>query len=133
MYYFVNKDKYCQICLRLMCFYFTLLFALSFAMKQKSANKKSLWNILVFCNQWKVMPDLNMSHWKNVWFCLVSIVCVNCSHKTEKFQCWKSLKYLNIFYRYGFWFEYISWKIVWFCFILIFRVHFSPKTAKFQF
>ena len=37
------------------------LFVLTFAMKLKSANCKSNWNISVFYDQWK-MSDLTMSH-----------------------------------------------------------------------
>ena len=37
---------------------------LTFAMKLKDANYKSHWNILVFCDQWKMMSDLNISHGK---------------------------------------------------------------------
>ena len=33
-------------------------------MKLKEANYESQWNILVFCGQWKMMSDLNMSHGK---------------------------------------------------------------------
>ena len=33
-------------------------------MKLKDANYKSYWNILVFCDQWKMMSVLNMSHEK---------------------------------------------------------------------
>ena len=40
------------------------LFVLNFAMKLKDANCKSHWNILVFCEQGKVMSDLSMSHGK---------------------------------------------------------------------
>ena len=38
------------------------LFALTFAIKLKSANHKSHWNTLVFYNQWKMTSNLNMSH-----------------------------------------------------------------------
>ena len=37
---------------------------LIFAMKLKDASYKSHWNILVFCDQWKEMSDLNTSHEK---------------------------------------------------------------------
>ena len=32
-------------------------------MKLKDANYKGHWNILVFCDQWTLMSDLNMSHY----------------------------------------------------------------------
>ena len=40
------------------------LFALTFAMKLKDANYKSHWKILLFCDQLKIMSDLNMPHEK---------------------------------------------------------------------
>ena len=40
------------------------LFVLTFAMKLKSAIYKSHWNVLVFCDQSRIMSDLNMSHGK---------------------------------------------------------------------
>ena len=36
--------------------------------------------------------------WKNVWFCFISIIWVDFSHKTKKFLFWKSFKYFNIFW-----------------------------------
>ena len=62
-------------------------------MKLKDANYKSHWNVSVFCDQWKMMSDLNMSHEKVSDF--VSIVWLHFSHKTEKFRFWKLLKYFN--------------------------------------
>ena len=41
---------------------FFVLFALVFAMKLKDANYKSHRNNLVFCDHWKILPDLNISH-----------------------------------------------------------------------
>ena len=64
MYYFVNKEKCCQICTYPCNFIWLYLFVLTFAAKFESANYKSHWNILVFCHQWKMMSDLNMSHEK---------------------------------------------------------------------
>ena len=40
------------------------LFVLTFAMKLKGSNYKIHWNILVFCDQWKMMSGLNLSHEK---------------------------------------------------------------------
>ena len=37
---------------------------LNFAMELIDANYKIHWNILVYCDQWKVMSDLSMSHKK---------------------------------------------------------------------
>ena len=44
------------------------LFVITFAIKSKYANYKSHWNILVFCDQWNMMSDLNMSHEKMSYF-----------------------------------------------------------------
>ena len=38
------------------------LLMLTFAMKLKDAYYKNHWNILVLCDQWKMMSDLNMNH-----------------------------------------------------------------------
>ena len=65
-------------------------------MKLKDSNNISNWNILVFCDQWKMMSDLNMSMEK-IWFCFIFIAWVHFSHKTEKFQFWKSLKLCMIY------------------------------------
>ena len=64
MYYFVNKEKYCQIRTFPMWFCFTYLYVLMFAMKLKCANYNSHWNILLFYDQWKILSDFNMSHGK---------------------------------------------------------------------
>ena len=55
-YNFFNKEKSCQICI--------YLFSLPFAMKLNDANNKNLWNVLAFCDQWKMMSDLNLPHTK---------------------------------------------------------------------
>ena len=36
----------------------------TFTMKLKDPNYKSYWNILVFCDQWKMMSDVSMSDGK---------------------------------------------------------------------
>ena len=69
------------------------LFLITFAMKLKNANYESHWNILVFCDQRKVMSDLNLFSGKNVWLCFVPIVSLHFCHKTTKFRFWKSFKY----------------------------------------
>ena len=40
------------------------LIRFTFTMKLKSPNYKNHWNILVFYDQWKVISDVSMSHWK---------------------------------------------------------------------
>ena len=64
MYSFENKEKYCLICTCPVWLYFSLLFCAQVYNEFKSANYKSHWNILVFYNHWKIMPDLNKSHEK---------------------------------------------------------------------
>ena len=50
MYWFVNKEKYCHICLCAIDFISLYLFVLTFEMKLKDANDKTHWNTL-FCDQ----------------------------------------------------------------------------------
>ena len=64
VHYFVNKEKYCQIYTCPVWLYFALLDCAHFAIRLKSANYKSHWNILVIYDQWKIMSDLNMSDGK---------------------------------------------------------------------
>ena len=66
MYYFVNKEKYCQICTCPAWFNFSLLVSDVFCneIESESFNYKSHWNILVFCGQWKMMSNLYMSKGK---------------------------------------------------------------------
>ena len=40
------------------------LFVLTFAMELKDAKYKSHWIISVFCDEWKIMSDLNVLHEK---------------------------------------------------------------------
>ena len=61
MHHVVNKENYCQIWTWPFNF-ISLYFVLTFAMKLKDANYKSHWNVLVFCEQWKMVSDLNISH-----------------------------------------------------------------------
>ena len=106
---------------------------LNFAIKFNNTNYKRQWNNLIFCKQWKMMSDLNMSLGKMPD--LFHIDCIHFSHITEKFWFWKSMKYFNIFWqkRYDVRFEYVPWKNVWFCFTSILWVHHSHKTEKFRF
>ena len=64
VYYLVNKEKYWQICTCLIGFISLYLLVLNFAIKLKRVNYKSNWNILVFCDQWKMISDLNISQGK---------------------------------------------------------------------
>ena len=60
---FVNKEKFCQICKCPVWFFSLYLFVFTFEMKLRSDNYKIHWNILVFCNQWKI-KNSNTSHGK---------------------------------------------------------------------
>ena len=65
--------------------------------KLRNFDFESHWKINIFdkkrcCVRFEYVPL------KNVWFCFISIVWVYFSHKTEKFQFWRSLKYFNIFW-----------------------------------
>ena len=155
------------------------MLVLTFAIKLKDANYKSPWNILVFCDQWKMMSDLNMSkgkisnfvsfpllgftavikprifdyesHW-NTWIFFdkkdmsvlnmphgkmsdfVSFLLFRCTWVTKPrnfdFEShWNTL----IFLWYSVKLEYAPWEDVWFCFISIIWVQFSHKTEKFRF
>ena len=84
MYYFVNKEKYCQICTYPVWFYFTVLVYIHRSNGIDRCLYKSHGIILVFCEQWKMISDLNAA-WENVWFCFI---------KTWKYHnlCHKTLK-----------------------------------------
>ena len=94
MYYFVNKEEYCQ--LWICAFHFTLLVCVHFCNQLKDANYKSRWNVLAFWDQEKMMSEWCVI--KNFWFCFIFIVWVYDSRKVEKFWFWKSLKYFNFFW-----------------------------------
>ena len=46
-------------------------------MKLKNANYKSYWNILVFCDQWKIISDLNIPHEKMSYLVFGLTVVIN--------------------------------------------------------
>ena len=94
MYYFVNEKNAVRFASDPWDFISLYLILLTFAMRLKSANGKSHWNVLIFCDHVR----FEYVHYKNVWFCFVSIVWFHFSHKIENFQLWKSLKYFNMFW-----------------------------------
>ena len=104
-------------------------------MKFKDANQKSNWNILVFCDQWKMMSDLNMFHGKFLSFVSFPVFHFTLVMKLRKFDFksrWNTLIILTkIIYDVSF--EYVRWKNVWFSFISIVWVHFTHKTEKLWF
>ena len=83
----------------------------------KETNCKSHWNILVFCDQWKILSDLNMSHGKNfVSFPLFGFTLVV---KLRNFDFESSWNTLILFDKkiYDVIFEYALWKnnLIWLC------------------
>ena len=73
------------------------LFPFTLVIKLQSFDFEIQWNISIFLIENHV--TFEYVPWKNAWFCFVSNVWVNFSHKTKKFPFWKSLKYLTIFYH----------------------------------
>ena len=129
MHYFVNKYNYCQICKFIIWFYWTLLIALTFAMKLKHVNCKGHSNILAFATGEK---------WCQISKCLLlffSTFWVGFSHNTEKFWFWKSLKCFNIFWkkRYGIRFEYANGKMSDFVSLILFGFTLVIKLGIFNF
>ena len=135
MYYFVNKEKYCQVCSCPVWLYFTLLDCAHFRDEIESANYKRHWNISVFYDQWKIMSDLNMSHGKMSNFVSIPLFGFTLVIKLGNFQFERQWNILIFFdeERYVVRFEYVPWKNVWFCFNSIVWFHFSHKTKKFDF
>ena len=111
------------------------LSVLTFAMKLRNTNYKSLWNNLVFCDQWKIMSDLNMSHGKMSDFVSFPLFEFTLVMKLRNFDFeihWNTGTFFDK-KRYGTRFKYVPQKNVWFCFISIAWIHFSQKTKKLQF
>ena len=70
-------------------------------MRLKIANYKSYWNVLVFCNQWKIMSDLNMFHGK--MFKMLKMFGLTLVKKPRNFDFeshWNTLTYFDN-KRYG--------------------------------
>ena len=68
MHYFVNKEKYCQICTRPILLYFTLLVCGHFCNEIKRCQ---LWRSLKYFSILRPMKnDVRFEYvpWKNVWF-----------------------------------------------------------------
>ena len=135
MYYLVNKEKYWQICTCLIGFISLYLLVLNFAIKLKRVNYKSNWNILVFCDQWKMISDLNISQGKISNFLSFPMFGFTVAIKLRNFDFeshWNTLIFFDK-KRYDVRFEYVPWKYVWFCFISDVWVCFCHKTEKFWF
>ena len=102
-------------------------------MKLKNTNNKSLLNISAFCDQWKMMPNLNMSHEKMsnyVSFSLFGFTVVIKQGKCN-FEChWNTLIFFDKKYMVSDW-NTSHWKmpdfvsLSWFMFTLVIKLHFS--------
>ena len=66
--------------------------------KVRKFDFSSHWSFLIVFNKNRYDIRFEYVPWKNVWFCSNSIVCIRFSHKTEKLQFWKSLKYFDVFW-----------------------------------
>ena len=111
MFYFVHKERYCQICI---CpFDFISLYLLVFTIEKF----QSLKHFSTLC---PMKNDVRFKYvpWKEVWFFFIFIVWVHFSHKTEKFLLSKSLKYLiNIFWSKNMmeiWITPVKQCLIWF-------------------
>ena len=74
------------------------LFVLTFPVKLKTTNYKSLWNFLVFYDQWKIISNLNMSHWNMSNFVLFWLFEFTLFIKLRNFDFeshWNTLIFLN--------------------------------------
>ena len=136
MYHAVNKEKKL---LDLLQFTFISLYLLllTFEMKLKNTNNKSLLNISAFCDQWKMMPNLNMSHEKMsnyVSFSLFGFTVVIKQGKCN-FEChWNTLIFFDKKYMASDW-NTSHWKmpdfvsLSWFMFTLVIKLHFSHRIS----
>ena len=98
MYYFVNKDKYCQIWTCLVWFYFTVLVFVHFCNEIEKFQLYTSLKYLVFYGQWKIMSDLNMSHGKMsdfVLFPLFGFTLVIKLTNSDFESHWNTLIYFN--------------------------------------
>ena len=100
----------------------------------KDDNYKCHWNILVFCDQWKMMSDLNMFHEKMSGFVSFSLFRLTLVIKLRNFEfggLWNTLIFFNKI-------DMVSdlnvshWKCLIFLISMVW-VHFSHETEKFWF
>ena len=96
VYYFVNTEKYYQICTCSIWLYFTLLACAHFCNEIQRCHS---WKLMKYFTILRQMKNIRFEYvpWKNLSFCFIAIAWVYFSHKTEKFWFWKPLKYLNVF------------------------------------
>ena len=151
MYYFVDKEKHCQICTCRVWFFFTILVFIKNVnilvfihfcdgIERCQTKYKNYWIILVFCDHWKMMSDLNKTYsdlksYKMsdfVSFPFLGFILVMKLRYFGSESHWNTLIFFDK-RRYGVIFEYVPWKNVRFCFISIVWVYFSHRTEKFRF
>ena len=101
MSYFINKKNTVRFT-HVPCFYVTLLECAYFCNKIEKCQLCESFKYFNILQPMKNKVRFEHVQWKNVWFCLISIVWVHFSHKIEQFWFSKSLKYFNMF----------SWKMV---------------------
>ena len=83
------------------------LLVITLAMKLKDVNYKTHWNILVFCDQWKITSYLTLSHWKMSNFVLFLLFRLSVIIKLRDFDLeshWNTLIFFDK-KRYGVRFE----------------------------
>ena len=99
MYYFVNKDKYCQIWTCLVWFYFTVLVFAHFCNEIEKFQLYTSLKYLVFYGQWKIMSDLNMSHGKMSDFVLFPLFAFTLIIKLRNFDFEGNWNTSRFFYK----------------------------------
>ena len=99
MYYFVNKDKYCQIWTCLVWFYFTVLVFAHFCNEIEKFQLYTSLKCLVFYGQWKIMSDLNMSHGKMSDFVLFPLFAFTLIIKLRNFDFEGNWNTSRFFYK----------------------------------
>ena len=92
------------------------LFKFTLVIKLPNFDFKSHWNTLIFFAEKIYYVRFEYVSWKNVWFCVISIIWVHFSHEIEKLRFWKSLKYFSFFWykKSDVRFKYAMSSSVWF-------------------
>ena len=103
-------------------------------MKLKNTNNKSLLNISAFCDQWKMMPNLNMSHEKMSNYVSFSMFGFTVVIKQEKFnfEChWNTLIFFDKKYMASDW-NMSHWKMPYFVSLSWFMFTFVIKLRNLE-
>ena len=95
VYYFVNKEKYCQIGTCTSWFVFNLLTCAYFCYKIEKFHLQKWLKYFSILRPKKMIVRFEYVPWKNVCLILLHFHCVwvHFFHKMEKFKFWRSLKY----------------------------------------